>query len=330
MAGLKKWRSSAGHWAGFGAETRSLMIPPPTAIRSSTWKNNVCRLVLFGWGKQAGVKGWDGIFWFIHHFKEGDQNKMKRFTFFSLPWPHSSVFIFPYIIFSPAWRSGGRGCSKEYCLTLLTAVYQLSSEPLRVVLLRDKLQPSSESMGKQHEWKGGHRYGREKQPGNQAAHHCQWGCGVCVPNGDMRPCLHWYWWVHQGEVPWSKHLERQTGRLEAWGGERPLKIKKHSSQRCYTHSKVRGKQSTHLETIYLRPLLLRDCMAKAFNATWAISWSVSKPHLTSVEEGTGHGKNAQTFWKAHETLQGRDMSRVWPAPLLDWPRMWMVGDTSSI
>lgn len=33
----------------------------------------------------------------------------------------------------------------------------------------------------------------------------------------------------------TRGSERQRGRLVAWGGERPLKIKKHKAQRCYVH-----------------------------------------------------------------------------------------------
>lgn len=184
------------------------MIPPATAIRSSIWKCNVCRLLLSGWGKQAGVEGWDGIFRFILHFKEGDQNKTKRSTCFPLPWPQSLVFIFPYIIFLPAWRPRGRGCFEEHCLTLLAAAHQLSSEPLRVALLQDKLQSSGESTGKQHDWKGGTDMGGKSSLEIKLLITVSRGC-VCVP-----PMVIW------GHVPTDtdEYIRVKCPDQSAWRG----------------------------------------------------------------------------------------------------------------
>lgn len=67
---------------------------------------------------------WDGLFGFIHYFKENDHSKVKKKSpFLSLPWPQTLVFMFPYIICPPGWRSHSwRGCPREYWLTSLTAL----------------------------------------------------------------------------------------------------------------------------------------------------------------------------------------------------------------
>lgn len=79
---------------------------------------------------------------------------MKKFPFFSLSRPWTLVFIFPYIVFSPTWRPGGRRYPEEHCLTLLAAAHWLSSDFLRAALLWDMFQSPGESKRQQHEGKG--------------------------------------------------------------------------------------------------------------------------------------------------------------------------------
>lgn len=177
-------------------------IPPPTAIRSNIWTDNACKLLLFCWGKQAGVGVWDGIFGFIHHFKESDENKMKKFLSFSPSWPLTLVFMFPYIFFSPAGRSGGRGCPEEHCLALLAAAYRLSSEPWEQLY-------SGTCFISQVKARGSGVRGRvaqiwEGKAAWKSSRSALW-MGQ-IPNAYIWPCLHWHWWV-QGA---------RRGRGEGW------------------------------------------------------------------------------------------------------------------
>lgn len=110
------------------------------------------------------------------------------------------------------------------------------------------------------------------------------------------------------------------GKIGSMGGERPLKIKKHTAQRCHMQKKARGKHSKKQPDGWDTSLGIPAALGlhgKSLLQHLSNQLKCVKIPLKICGDGCGLGKTAPPFWKVHETLQGWDLGWISPAYLLN-------------